>query len=158
MLSAATKDKLRTLKLYGMLKALEEQESQTGSCKNLDFEERIGLLVDRELTEQDNRRMMTRLKAAGFRQGACLKDLDYNPKREFDKNLIKKLATGQWVNDRLNILITGASGPGKVMSRRRWPIKPICWDMRHSIYEHPGCITTWPWPEATDNIKKSCVL
>lgn len=113
MLSTPTKDKLRTLKLHGMLKALDEQESQAGSYKGLDFEERIGLLIDRELTEQDNRRMVTRLKAAGFRQGACLEDLDYNPTREIDKSLIKKLATGQWVNDRLNILVTGASGAGK---------------------------------------------
>ena len=113
MLSAPTKDKLRTLKLHGMFKALEEQEARPGDYKGLDFEERIGLLIDRELTEQDNRRMVTRIKAAGFREGACLENLIYDPKRELDRSLIKKLATCHWVNDRLNILVTGSSGAGK---------------------------------------------
>ena len=113
MLSVPTQDKLRTLKLYGMLKALEEQISDSSHYEGLSFEERLGLLFDRELTEQDNRRLATRLKAAHLRQSACLENIDYAHPRKLDKSLIKKLATGQWVNDRLNILVTGPTGIGK---------------------------------------------
>lgn len=113
MLSVPTQDKLRTLKLHGMLKALEEQFTDSGSYEGLSFEERLGLLVDRELTEQDNRRLATRLKAAGLRQSACMENIDYTASRGLDRSLIKKLATGQWINDRLNILVTGPCGVGK---------------------------------------------
>jgi DNA replication protein DnaC len=113
MLSVPTQDKLRTLKLHGMLKALEEQFTDSGSYEGLSFEERLGLLVDRELTEQDNRRLSTRLKAAGLRQSACMENIDFTASRGLDRSLLKKLATGQWLNDRLNILVTGPCGVGK---------------------------------------------
>ena len=113
MLSVPTMDKLRTLKLHGMLKAFEEQQTEKSNYEGLSFEERIGLLIDRELTEQDNRKLATRLKAAHLRQSACVENIDYTQPRGIDKNLIKKLSTGQWVNDRLNVLVTGACGVGK---------------------------------------------
>ena len=69
MLSTPAQDKLRTLKLHGMLKALEEQNSSR-DYEKLDFEERFGLLIDRELTEQENRRLETRLRLARLRQSA----------------------------------------------------------------------------------------
>ncbi|MBF0388451.1 MAG: ATP-binding protein [Candidatus Omnitrophica bacterium] len=113
MLSTPTQDKLRMLRLEGMLKALEEQLTSKSIYQGLDFEERLGLLVDRELTEQDNRRLATRLKAAHLRQGACIENIDYTHARNLDKGLIKKLATGQWIEDHLNILVTGPTGSGK---------------------------------------------
>lgn len=113
MLSTPTQDKLRTLRLEGMLKGLEEQLADKSVYEGLNFEERLGLLVDRELTEQDNRRLATRLKAAHLRQGACIENIDYTHARSLDKSLIKKLATGQWIEDHLNILVTGPTGAGK---------------------------------------------
>ena len=113
MLTMPTQDKLRSLRLHGMLKALEEQINDGSAYENLSFQERIGLVVDRELTERDNRRLSTRLRTARFRQSACLGDIDYAAKRGLDKGLIKKLSTGQWIDDRLNVLITGPCGAGK---------------------------------------------
>ena len=113
MLSTPTQDKLRVLKLDGMFKAFEEQLTSKSAYDGLNFEERLGLLVDRELTEQDNRRLANRLKSAHLRQGACIENIDYTQARNLDKGLIKKLATGQWIDDRLNILITGPTGTGK---------------------------------------------
>lgn len=113
MLTVPTQDKLRTLRLHGMLKALNEQMNDNATYESLSFQERIGLLIDRELTEQDNRRLAGRLRTARFRQSACLEDIDFTAKRGLDKGLIKKLATGQWIDDRLNILITGPCGAGK---------------------------------------------
>ena len=71
MLSTPTQDKLRILKLRGMLKALEEQNA-SDACDALNFEERLGLLIDRELTEQENWRLEVRLRQARLRQTACV--------------------------------------------------------------------------------------
>ena len=112
MLTMPTQDKLRSLKLYGMLRGLEEQTASS-SYKELSFEERLGLLVDRELTEQENRRLTSRLKSANLRQTACVENIDLAHTRGLDKSLFKALTTGQWIQEHLNILITGPCGVGK---------------------------------------------
>lgn len=112
MLSVLTEDKLRALKLYGMLKALQEQRD-SAQVKELSFDERLGLLIDRESNERDNRRLAARLRYARLRHDACLENIDYAHQRGLDKTLVKTLSTGQWVNDHLNILITGPCGVGK---------------------------------------------
>ena len=112
MLSIPTEDKLRELKLHGMLKAFHEQQSQE-SVNQLSFEERLGLLVDRESIDRDNRRLATRLRNAHLRQEACVENIDYAQSRGLDKSMINALSTGKWLKDRLNILITGPCGAGK---------------------------------------------
>lgn len=112
MLIHPTLEKLQTLRLAGMLKAFSEQ-LQMPDIHNLDFEERFGLLVDRELTERDNRRLSTRLKKARLRQSACLEDLDVKTSRGLDKALILSLAACTWVARSLNVLICGPTGVGK---------------------------------------------
>jgi DNA replication protein DnaC len=112
MLTHPTVDKLQALRLPGMAKALSEQ-LQMPDITALNFEERFGLLVDRELTERDARRLMTRLRQAKLRQTACCEDLDYRHPRGLDKALLTSLATCQWVRDHRNVLITGPTGVGK---------------------------------------------
>src|SRR6056297_2661225 len=112
MLNHPTEDKLRELKLTGMLKALQEQRL-TDSAESLTFEERLGLLVDREQTERDNRRLATRLRAARLRQSACVADLDWKAARGLDRDLVLSLAAGRYLNKAHNILITGPTGVGK---------------------------------------------
>jgi DNA replication protein DnaC len=112
MLTIPTLEKVRDLKLYGMARALEEQ---LGSCdyQELTFEERLGLLIDREITERDNRRLKSRLHKAKLRQQACMEDIDYRHHRGLDKSLLLSLATCQWIRDNLNVLIIGPTGIGK---------------------------------------------
>jgi DNA replication protein DnaC len=112
MLTHPTLDKLQTLRLTGMYQALVEQ-LQVPDITTLTFEERFGLLVDRECTERENRRLTTRLRQAKLRQTACLEDLDYRHPRGLDKSLIARLATCQWVRERHNVFITGPTGIGK---------------------------------------------
>ena len=112
MLYHPTLDKLRTLKFSGMSHALEEQ-MQCSEIAELSFEERLGLLVDREITERDNRRLTNRLRQARLKQQACLEDIDYQANRGLDKALLLKLNDCQWVKKSLNILITGPTGVGK---------------------------------------------
>jgi DNA replication protein DnaC len=75
--------------------------------------ERLGLLVDREITERDSRRLADRLRLAKLKQAACLEDLDLHTPRQLDRALVLKLADCQWAADHLNILITGPTGVGK---------------------------------------------
>ncbi len=112
MLNHPTVDKLRTLKLTGMLQALTDQQNLP-EITPLSFEERLGLLVDREITERDDRRLKNRLRQAKLRQNACLEDLDFTAKRGLDKALINSLQDNQWVKKHRNILITGPTGVGK---------------------------------------------
>jgi DNA replication protein DnaC len=112
MLHHPTLDKLSALRLTGMHKALQEQLALP-DIDHLSFEERLGLLVDRELTEREDRRLQTRLRQAKLKQSACLEDLDTRTPRGLDKALITQLATGQWIRDGLNLLILGPTGVGK---------------------------------------------
>lgn len=112
MLKHPTLDKLHALKLTGMAAALADQ-SATPDITDLSFEERLGLLVDREMTERDNRRMSSRLRRAKLRHTAILEDIDYRNSRGLDKGLIQSLASCQWVKEHLNVLITGPTGVGK---------------------------------------------
>ncbi|NOQ95033.1 MAG: AAA family ATPase [Desulfobacterales bacterium] len=112
MLIHPTLEKLHSLKLNGMAKALEEQ-LQMEDLKELSFEERLGLLVDREVTERRNRKLQTLLKKAKLRLNASIEDIDYRHPRGLDKSLILSLASCQWVEEHNNILITGPTGAGK---------------------------------------------
>jgi len=112
MLNHPTLDKLQTLRLPGMLKALSEQQ-QMPEINSLGFEERLGLLIDREMTERENRRLGSRLKKAKLRHSCCVEDLDFKTSRGLDKALILSLAACTWIARGINVLICGPTGVGK---------------------------------------------
>ncbi len=88
MLTHPTLDKLQCLKFTGMASALAEQMN-TPDIEELAFEERLGLLIDRELTERENRRLTSRLRRAKLKHNAVLEDIDYRHPRGLDKSLIQ---------------------------------------------------------------------
>jgi len=112
MLNHPTLDKLQDLRFTGMAKALTEQMALP-DIDELSFEERLGLLVDREMTEREDRRLATRLRQAKLKQNACIEDIDFKQPRGLDKSLILDLAQCQWIKKHLNLLITGPTGVGK---------------------------------------------
>ena len=112
MLTQPTLEKLKTLKFIGMVKALMEQLHMP-DIQELSFEERLGLLVDREMTERENRRLQTRLRKAKRRPSAGIEDSDYHQPRGLDQSLMASLSSCQWVAEHLNVLITGPTGVGK---------------------------------------------
>jgi DNA replication protein DnaC len=112
MLKHPTMEKLNNLKLTGMVKALTEQQQMT-EVDSLGFEERLGLLVDREATERENRKLTTRLKKAKLRQSASVEDIDFRRMRGLDKALILSLAACAWIAKGVNVLICGPTGVGK---------------------------------------------
>lgn len=112
MLLTPTKDKLYALNLNGMARAFGEQLERP-DYQALSFEDRLGLLADRELQERENRRLDRNLKAAKLRMPACVEDIDFHHPRGLDRTLVLNLAEAQWVQAHNNILISGATGSGK---------------------------------------------
>ena len=112
MLLNPTLEKLQALKLTGMTQALQEQLSSPG-IEELSFEERLGLLIDRESTERDNRRLKTRLRNARLRQNACMEDIDYRHPRGLKRDHMQQLLSSRWLKEHQNIIITGPTGVGK---------------------------------------------
>ncbi|MBU0985506.1 MAG: IS21-like element helper ATPase IstB [candidate division Zixibacteria bacterium] len=112
MLTSPTLEKLKEMRLLGMAGALEDQ-LRTPEISSLGFEERLGLMVDREQTERDNRRLKTRLTKARLRQQASLEDIDYSGSRGLDKAQLLDLGSCRWITEHNNLLLTGPTGAGK---------------------------------------------
>ena len=111
MLNHPTLEQLRSLKLTGMAQAFSEQLELDTS--DLSFEERLAILVEREAVTRDNKRLTTRLRNAKLRHQASIEDIDYKHPRNLDKKMVKSLATCAWLQDKHNLIITGATGTGK---------------------------------------------
>jgi DNA replication protein DnaC len=105
-------ERLQAMKFYGMRKAFEEQ-LQMADIDKLSFEERFGLLVDREMTERNNRRLETRLRKAKLRHQASMEDIDFHQSRGLDKQLILSLSSCEWIREKHNVFIVGPTGTGK---------------------------------------------
>ena len=113
MMTQHTLTQLKALRLDGMARAFEEQFATTSSA-SLAFEERVALLVDREIAWRDSKRLERLLKAAKLKfPQACVEDIDYRPSRALDKRLIATLAGGDWVRNAQNLIFTGPTGVGK---------------------------------------------
>ncbi len=105
-------DQLQKLRLNGMYKALQDQ-MQIADSQSMSFEERLGLMIDREITERENRRLQSLLRKAKLHQQAAIEDLDRQAPRGLDKRLMAQLTSMQWCRERLNLIITGPTGIGK---------------------------------------------
>ncbi len=112
MLINQTLDKLDALGLFGMTLGLREQ-LESSQYLSLSFDERLGLLVDREAEARDSRRLVLRLKAAKLRQEASVEDIDFRAPRGLDRSVIMSLAQAGWVAAHHNLLVTGPTGVGK---------------------------------------------
>ncbi len=112
MLTQETLEKLRSMRLGTMAEAFLAQ-CQDPNCRELSFEERFGLLIDREWTVRRDRRLARLLKEARLRLPAAPEDIDYRAPRGLDKSLLRSLMGGAWLRDGRNLLLTGPTGIGK---------------------------------------------
>jgi len=112
MLTQPLLDKLTQLRLPAFRAALEDQLHDPQYAA-LPFEDRLGLLVDRECIRRDNNRLQRRLRTARLPLPATIEDLDLSPSRGLDRRLVLQLAQGEWIHQHLNILVLGATGVGK---------------------------------------------
>lgn len=113
MMMNNTLAQLRDLKLAGMVCAIEEQLSGSAST-TLSFEERLALMVDREVHHRGDKRRAALLKRAQLKYPqAAIEDVDARAGRGFERSTLMSLALSRWVEDGSAILITGATGSGK---------------------------------------------
>jgi len=112
MPTQTTVERLRAMRLRGMADALTVQQQQP-ELQTLTFEERLGLLVDQEWMDRQNRRLARLLKEAKFRVAACMEDIDYQHPRGLDRSVMRSLASGQWVQYGQHVLVIGPTGVGK---------------------------------------------
>ena len=103
---------LHELRLRGMACALEQQNANADRSA-LAFEERLGLLIQHELTERASARLAQRLRWARLPQGAALEDLDTATVRGLSPSALAQVRDLGWIGQRLNVLITGPTGVGK---------------------------------------------
>lgn len=112
MLMQQTREHLHTLRLTGLLQALDEQLEQPAAGE-LGFEERLAMLIDREVRYRENRRLARLLRAAKLRVNACVEDIDYRHPRGLDKSRMASLVLLDWIPQSLNLCLTGPTGCGK---------------------------------------------
>jgi DNA replication protein DnaC len=112
MLNEQTFDQLYLMKLIGMAEGFKEQLEQP-SLRDLSFEERFGMLVERQWTWKENKRLKRLLKDAKLKLQASLEDIDYRTPRGIEKSVILSLASCNWIRNHQNLLISGPTGVGK---------------------------------------------
>ena len=113
MMMNTTLEQLRGLKLNGMAAGLQEQLTQAGMTA-ISFEERLALLVDREVYFRNDKRQARLLKEARLKYPqACIEDLDTRPGRGLERKAVMSLALGDWIDSGHSVLVTGPTGAGK---------------------------------------------
>jgi len=112
MLTHPLINQMRELKLFGMLEAFEGLK-QLPDADTLGFEDRLSILIEKEKTCREQRKLQARLKKAKLRLSACMEDIDYRTSRGLDKSLLRELAQGDWITRKRNLAIIGPTGTGK---------------------------------------------
>ena len=112
MLAEETIHKMLSMKLSTMAKAFREM-SDRPHPHDMSFEESIGLLVDQEWTERENRRLDRRLRDAKLAMRACLDEIVCDPARGIEKSILKQFSACSWIRAQQNILVVGPTGVGK---------------------------------------------
>jgi DNA replication protein DnaC len=112
MLNEQTHQKLVAMRLFGLAAAFQQHLDER-SPNQLSFEERLGLMVDREFAERAERKLRLRLGRAKLREQACVEDIDFRHPRGLDRSVIQRLTTCQWLAKHENVILTGPTGIGK---------------------------------------------
>ncbi len=112
MLNNQTIEGLQALKLSAMASGLISQR-QSAQYQTLGFEERLGMLVDQEITERENRRLERLLRSAKLRHDAVVEDIDFRTSRGLERSQILSLAQASWIHHHHNLSVVGPTGSGK---------------------------------------------
>lgn len=112
-MTTQTLHRLRELKLGGMASALEQQLQQIDTFEALPFVERLSLLLEQEHSLRENRKQLRLIRQARFRVSATVQEIDYKHKRNLKREVVARLAQGDWIDRKQNLLVTGPCGSGK---------------------------------------------
>jgi hypothetical protein len=149
MLNHPTLDQLHALGLSGMAKAFADVAA-SGEADAMSHAEWLGLLLDREVTDRYDKRLMRRLRYARLRQQASVEDVNYRSPRGLDRAMFHKLAGGSWIDAHDNLVITGPTGVGKSFLASALGQK-ACRDNHSVLYQRVPKLfgDLAPWPAAT---------
>lgn len=118
MLTQQTIDKLHAMRLRGLAEAFQQQLEQPG-IHELSFEERLGLLIDRQWDWRQDRALQRRLRNARLQGNACVEDIDYRTPRGLDRATVRSLTQDSaWVRDHFHLFLIGPTGIGKTWLAR----------------------------------------
>lgn len=112
MLVEQTMEKLTTMKMYGMTEALRRWMDSPKE-KQLSALDLVGMLVDAEWREREERKLTARLRSARFRESATIEDIDYQHPRGLQKATMQELAACRWITASQNVIFSGKTGVGK---------------------------------------------
>jgi len=112
VLNEQTMEKLHAMKLNGMADGYEEQRQQP-QMADISFDERLGMLVDRQWRWREDRALKTRLRNAKFKLQACIEDVDYRAARGLKRAQVNQLHSSEWIGFHQNVILTGPTGTGK---------------------------------------------
>jgi DNA replication protein DnaC len=134
MLTQPTIEKLMSMRLRGMAEAFREQQESADS-QRLSFEERLGLLIDRQWNWRENRALERRLRNGRLQGPACLEDIDYRTARGLDRQVVRSLTQeSAWVREHQNLFLIGPTGIGKTWLARAFAQK-ACRDGYTALFQ-----------------------
>ena len=145
MTNQSTMDKLIEMRLTTMADAFRNQLNDP-KFKEVPFEDQFGMLVDIEYSSRKNNRLKRLIKNAGFDQPeANIMDINYTSGRKLNKELIRRLATCEYISEHRNLFITGATGCGKTYMACAFGMKPVSSITIPNISVCLICLLIWRW-------------
>jgi len=112
MIDEQTIQKLLTMRLRVMAEVFQQMLAEAPG-NELSFAEKVGMMVDREWTERENRKLARLLRAAKLSVDACLEEVYCSPERGLSRAVIRELTTCKWIENKQNIIVIGKTGVGK---------------------------------------------
>jgi len=110
MLNSPTIEKLKDMKLKVMAEMLSDPDS---TVRDLSFEDRLAMMVDGQWFAKRNAKIKRLLKSATLTVDACIEDIRYQPDRTIDKKTVRTLSACTYIEQKLNIVVSGCTGSGK---------------------------------------------
>ena len=148
-----TLDKMRRMRLSGMHRAFKTTMEQPGQTYTAD--EMIALLIESEWDDRHNRSIERTMHKARFRYKATIEQVDYSNERGIDKNLVHRLAEGEFINRKENVLITGSTGTGRAFWHQPLVTRHVSSASKCCTPILPGCWHSSRWQRLMDLLLKS---
>src|SRR4051812_25541418 len=146
MLTQPTIEKLCAMRLRGMAEAFRQQQ-ESADCQQLSFEERLGMLIDRQWTWRENHALERRLRNGRLQGPACIEDIDYRTARGLDRQMVRSLTQESvWVREHQALFLLGPTGIGKTWLARAFAQKACCDGLpqsRRTVPQPRHCPCRW---------------